>query len=100
MDVLSCHTVDSQHQATAVMNNQQTIEDFIQQALKWIPEDLRQFRADMEQNVRSGLDGLLRKMDLVTREEYDIQLQLLKNTRSLVDELSARVTELEQQSKE
>ena len=81
------------------MTNQQAIEDFIEQALKWVPGDIRQLRDDMEQNFRSGLEAMLRKMELVTREEYDIQLELLKNTRALVDQLSERVAELEQQSK-
>ena len=47
---------------------------------------------DIEKNAKAMLGGLLGKLDLVTREEFDIQAQLLARTR---ERLQARVETLE-----
>ena len=62
-----------------------------------IPEDLRQGREDLERNIKAALNAALARMNLVTREEFDIQSELLSRTRSLVAELEKKVQDLEQQ---
>ncbi|MDE2584419.1 MAG: accessory factor UbiK family protein [Betaproteobacteria bacterium] len=52
--------------------------------------------ADIEKNMRATLTGLFSKLDLVTREEFDVQAQVLLRTREMLKTLEARVTELEQ----
>jgi BMFP domain-containing protein YqiC len=52
--------------------------------------------ADIEKNMRAMLTGLFSKLDLVTREEFDVQAQVLLRTREMLKTLEARVAELEQ----
>ena len=51
--------------------------------------------ADIEKNARALLSGFFAKLDLVTREEFDIQVQLLKRTREKLKALEERVAHLE-----
>ena len=51
--------------------------------------------ADLEKNARALLSGFFAKMDLVTREEFDIQAQVLLRTREKLKALEDRVTRLE-----
>jgi len=51
--------------------------------------------ADLEKNVKAMLSGFFTKLDLVTREEFDVQAQVLARTRSKLEALEARVTALE-----
>jgi BMFP domain-containing protein YqiC len=50
---------------------------------------------DVERNVRAMLQGGLQRLDLVPREEFEIQAQVLMRTREKLEALEARVTELE-----
>jgi len=50
---------------------------------------------DIEKNAKAMLGGLFGKLDLVTREEFDIQAQLLARTRERLQALKARVEALE-----
>ncbi|MFP4827639.1 accessory factor UbiK family protein [Paraburkholderia sp. BR10879] len=51
---------------------------------------------DVERNVRALLSQGFSKLDLVTREEFDAQTQVLVRTRQRLEELERRVAELEQ----
>ncbi|MBC9072792.1 accessory factor UbiK family protein [Thauera sp. CAU 1555] len=50
---------------------------------------------DIEKNVRALLGSAFGKLDLVTREEFDVQREVLAQTRRRLAELEARVAELE-----
>ena len=50
---------------------------------------------DMEKNVKAMLSQGFSKLDLVTREEFDVQAQVLAKTRAKVDALEARLAEME-----
>ena len=50
---------------------------------------------DIEKNVRAALQGGLARLDLVTREEFDTQARVLAKTREKLEQLEARVVELE-----
>jgi len=51
---------------------------------------------DVERNVRAMLSQGFSKLELVTREEFDAQTQVLARTRARLEELERRVAELEQ----
>ncbi|MDO8596184.1 MAG: accessory factor UbiK family protein [Sulfuricaulis sp.] len=51
---------------------------------------------DIEKNLRGMLSGAFSRLDLVTREEFDVQAKVLARTREKLVALEARVTELEQ----
>ena len=53
---------------------------------------------DMEKNMRALLTQGFAKLDLVTREEFDVQAQVLSRTREKLVALEARVAELEAQN--
>ena len=50
---------------------------------------------DLERNFRGMLSSTFAKLDLVTREEYDVQTRVLARTREKLATLEARITELE-----
>ena len=50
---------------------------------------------DVEKNLRALLSSACSRLDLVTREEFDIQQEVLKRTREKLDQMEARVAELE-----
>jgi BMFP domain-containing protein YqiC len=51
--------------------------------------------ADMEKNMRALLSATFAKLDLVTREEFDVQRAVLLRAREKISQLEARVAELE-----
>jgi BMFP domain-containing protein YqiC len=55
--------------------------------------------ADLEKNLRALMQSALGRLDLVTREEYDVQREVLARTRAKLEELEAKVAELEGKSK-
>ena len=57
-----------------------------------LPGDLS---GDVRRNINAAVQSVLEKMDLVTREELEIQEKVLARARSQLDELQQRVTELE-----
>ncbi len=53
--------------------------------------------ADFDRNLRVLLSGFFSRLDLVTREEYDVQREVLLRTREKLAQLEAKVAELERQ---
>lgn len=51
--------------------------------------------ADVERNVRAMMSQAFTKMDLVTREEFDVQADLLARTRARLDQLAAQIETLQ-----
>jgi BMFP domain-containing protein YqiC len=51
--------------------------------------------ADIEKNVRALLSGFFAKLDLINREEFDIQARVLQRTREKLDALEERIARLE-----
>ena len=54
---------------------------------------------DVEKNLNALLKGIFTKMELVTREEFDVQAEVLRNTRQKLERLEAKLAELEAQQK-
>lgn len=50
---------------------------------------------DMEKNLKAALSAWLAKLDLVSREEFDVQVQVLAQTREKLQALEARIDRLE-----
>ncbi len=73
-----------------------SINQAIQQAVKLVPDDMIRFQEDIEKNLKSALQAAFSKMELVSREEFDIQAELLSRTRALLEELEKKISELEQ----
>ena len=60
-----------------------------------LPPSLREGREELQENFKAVLQSGLAKLDLVTREEFDIQAQVLARTREKLKALEARVDALE-----
>ena len=73
------------------------IEMIISDITKILPEDLNVMKDDIEKNLRATLDAAFSKMDLVTREEFDIQASLLSRTREKLEGLQEKLSALEKQ---
>ena len=54
---------------------------------------------DIEKNIDALLKGMFTKMELVTREEFDIQTEVLKRTRQKLEELEKKLSEIEARKK-
>ncbi len=60
-----------------------------------LPEGLKQVREDLEKNFRAILQSAFSQMNLVSREEFDVQAALLKRTREKLEVLEKQVQALE-----
>ncbi len=54
---------------------------------------------DIEKNIDALLKGMFTKMELVTREEFDVQTEVLKRTRQKLEELEKKLSEVEARKK-
>jgi BMFP domain-containing protein YqiC len=71
------------------------IDDLARRLSDLVPPGLKEARADLEQNFRSTLQAGLGKLDLVTREEFEVQRAVLLRTREKLDALERALTVLE-----
>ena len=72
-----------------------TIDDLARRLNDLVPPGLKDARADLEQNFKATLQAGLAKLDLVTREEFDVQRAVLLRTREKVEELERIVAAME-----
>ena len=77
------------------MINAKTIEDIAQQVSDAIPLSLKNVANDLEEKTKVVLQRKLSQLDVVTREEFDVQTQVLIKTRAKLVELEAKFAEIE-----
>lgn len=75
------------------------LDDLARKLTDALPGGFTELRADAQRNLRAALTGLLSKMELVTREDFDVQSAVLARTRAKVEQLEKRVSELESKIK-
>jgi BMFP domain-containing protein YqiC len=73
----------------------ESIEGLAKKLADAVPEGLKTVRDDLEQNFRAVLKSGLSKLDLVTRDEFEVQEAVLERTRAKLEALEAKVAELE-----
>ena len=74
---------------------------FINDLVNKLGDVLKQSPAkDIEQNLKAGVTSMLGKLDMVSREEFDVQTEVLARTREKLAQLEARLAELEKQQRE
>ena len=71
------------------------IEQIARQVHESMPKGIREFGDDVEKKIRQVLQSQLTRLDLVSREEFDVQTQVLLRTREKLALLEQRLTELE-----
>ncbi len=77
------------------MNSIPNFDVFFKQVTEALPQSLSSLHEDLEKNLRVALDSALRKMNLVTREEFEVQNAMLKRTRARLETLEAQLAALE-----
>ncbi|MAS82397.1 MAG: hypothetical protein CMF45_06890 [Legionellales bacterium] len=75
----------------------QKIESMISDLSNVLPNDIQHIKKEIEKNLRATLNANFAQLELVTREEFDIQTMLLQRTRVKLDELEKKITEIENQ---
>lgn len=78
------------------MFDPKAIDDIANRLAGAIPPGLNNLKEDLEKTFHAILQGALGKLDLVTREEFEVQKMVLAKTRSKLEDLEKRVTEMEQ----
>lgn len=71
------------------------IDELARSVLDKLPSGLQEMQQDLEKNLHAALQSMLAKLDLVTREEFEVQSAVLLRTREKLEALETRVTELE-----
>ena len=71
------------------------LEDLAKQIADAVPPGVKNMAEEVEGRVKAVLQSQLSKLDLVTREEFDIQSQVLIRTREKLDAMESRIAELE-----
>lgn len=71
------------------------IEQIARQVHESMPKGLREFGDDIEKKVRQVIQSQLTRLDVVSREEFDVQTQVLLRTREKLALLEQRISELE-----
>lgn len=71
------------------------IDDLAERIGQALPPGVRQLQQEFEKNLRTGLQSAFSRLDLVTREEFEVQQAVLARTRSRLEALERQVIELE-----
>ena len=79
------------------MFDTKAIDDIASRLAGAVPPGLNTLKEDLEKNIHSIVQSVLGKLDLVTREEFEVQKMVLAKTRSRLEDLEKRVAEIEQQ---
>lgn len=74
------------------------LDELTRGVLNALPSGVREAGQDVEKNLRAALQGIFAKLDLVTREEFEVQSAVLLRTREKLTALEARIAELEKQA--
>jgi hypothetical protein len=80
----------------AESSNGPNLDDLAARLAEAVPRNLKAMGEDLERNFKSLLQTGLGKMDLVTREEFDVQVAVLARTREKLEALEARLVDLQE----
>ncbi len=83
-----------------IMMNPDFLEKIVRQVMRSLPGGDSQLRQDLEKNLHAAMQGVFSRMDLVTREEFEVQHDLLARSRTKLEQLEKQIAELEAQLKQ
>ena len=67
------------------------MKELIESILNILPQNTKEIKDDVKDNLKILLNDYLRKIDVVTREEFDVQKEVLLKTRKKLDELEEKL---------
>ena len=76
-----------------------SLDDLARRLADAVPPGLTALKNDLEQNFKAVLQSGLARLDLVTRQEFDVQSGVLRRSRERLEELEARIAALEGKKK-
>lgn len=76
------------------------LDELAQRLANALPAGVHHVKDDMEKNFRAILQTAFNKMNLVTREEFDVQTEVLARTRAKLEVLESKVEELERKNQQ
>jgi ubiquinone biosynthesis accessory factor UbiK len=71
------------------------LEELARRLAAAVPDSAAQLKADLQKNFHSMLQSGLSKLDLVTRQEFEVQAGVLKRTREKLEQLEVKLATLE-----
>ncbi len=71
------------------------LEQVARQIHESMPQPVKDLGSDMDQKIRQVIQGQLNKLDVVSREEFDVQTQVLLRTRQKLTEMEQKLDQLE-----
>jgi ubiquinone biosynthesis accessory factor UbiK len=71
------------------------LDELSRRVLDNLPSGLAEVHDDVRRNLRAAVTGALGRMDLVTREEFDVQRAVLERTRAKLERLEEKVAQFE-----
>ncbi|MES9904796.1 MAG: accessory factor UbiK family protein, partial [Sedimenticola sp.] len=77
------------------MIDSKLFDDLAKRVAGNVPSGLQFLQEDLQKNLRSAVEAALSHLDLVTREEFEVQQAVLLRTREKLEQLEAQVAELE-----
>jgi ubiquinone biosynthesis accessory factor UbiK len=75
--------------------NANSLDELARRLAESVPESVKAFGRDLEGNFKAVLQAQLAKLDLVTRQDFDVQSAILQRTQAKLTDLELRVKELE-----
>jgi BMFP domain-containing protein YqiC len=82
----------------AMDNNKSTrfsLDELARQLSESVPQNLKVLGQDLERNFKTLLQSGIERMELVSREEFDLQRAVLERTRAKLEQMEARLADLE-----
>lgn len=71
--------------------NTNKFKELVDNITEILPKNSQNIKDDLKDNIKILLDDYLKKMDIVTREEFDVQREVLLKTREKLEELEKKV---------
>jgi BMFP domain-containing protein YqiC len=75
--------------------NSSKLDELARRLADSVPESVRAFGRDLEGNFKAVLQSQLSKLDLVSRQEFDVQAAILERTQAKLTAMEARLKEIE-----
>ena len=77
------------------MFDSRNFEEIARSISRLLPPGASELKEEFERNIKAAIQSSLSRLDLVTREEFDIQQKLLQSAREHIDALEAKIAALE-----
>jgi BMFP domain-containing protein YqiC len=93
--VMEVRTADKFPEISMSFINSSGLDELARRLAESVPESVRAFGRDLEGNFKAVLQAQLSKLDLVSRQEFDVQAAILERTQAKLAAMEARLKEIE-----